>query len=373
MKKVWTIIGIIVVIAIVVLIATRQKTEPGEIKIGVILPLTGEGAKYGDAAKKGFDLAVDEINNNGGIKGKKIHLICEDSQGDPKLGVSAMQKFATVDKVNAVLGDLFSSVTLAIAPICNNDKIVLLSPASSSPKITDAGDFIFRNCPSDVYEGTIMSNYAYDKLGYKKVAVFHINNEYGIGIKTVFEKNFISKGAAICNEETFEQNATDFRSQLTKIKEANPEAIYLVGYKEMGYILKQAKEMGINCQFLSTVMLEDPEIIKIAGGAAEGAIYSASAFDPKSDNLVIKSFVAAFKNKYGIEPDIFAGLSYDAMKIMSIAITRGGFSSQEIKTAMYDVKNYSGIAGETSFDANGDAILSPIIKKVKDGKFVQFK
>jgi len=303
-----------------------------------------------------------------------VKIIYEDSKGDPKLGVSAMQKLVTVHKVSAVIGDLFSSVTLAIAPIANKSKVVLLSPASSSPKITEAGDFIFRNCPSDVYEGSIMANYAYDRLGYQDIAIVHINNEYGVGIKEVFKKTFAGKGGVIVAEETFDQNATDFRSQLTKMKGANPEAVYLVGYKEIGYILKQAREMGIHSQFLSTVMFEDPDILKIAQNAAEGVIYSASAFDPKSENTVIDNFVKSFERKHNQVPDIFAGLSYDAMKIMSIAISqaisRGDNSGEAIKEAMYNVRQYPGVAGETSFDKNGDAVLSPIIKKVQNGEFI---
>ncbi len=369
----WVVCGLMITLLATFVANTGCKKQPEEIKIGAILPLTGEAAKYGDAAKKGIDLAIEEINSAGGIKGKKVQAVYEDSQGDPKLGVAAMHKLVTVDKVSTAIGDLFSSVTLAIAPLANKNKIVLLSPASSSPKITDAGDYIFRNCPSDVYEGSIMANYAYNKLGYRNVVLLYINNEYGVGIKDVFKKNFSEKGGVVVAEETFDQNATDFRSQLTKIKKATSEAIYLVGYKEMGYILKQAKEIGIRTQFLSTVMFEDPEILKIAKNAAEGVIYSASAFDPKSENTVIQNFVKSFEEKYNQVPDIFAGLSYDATKIMSIAITQGGYSGEGIKTAMYNVKNYPGVAGETSFDANGDAILSPIIKQVKNGKFVPIK
>lgn len=367
------ILSVVLVFGFIVTTWLGCAKKPTEIKIGAILPLTGAAAKYGDAAKKGIDLAVKEINTVGGIKKKKVQFIYEDSQGDPKLGVAAIQKLVTVDRVSAVIGDLFSSVTLAVAPLANKNKIVLLSPASSSPKITDAGDYIFRNCPSDVYEGSIMANFAYDKLGYTNVVLLYINNEYGIGIKDVFKKKFSEKGGVIAAEETFDQNATDFRSQLTKIKKRNPKVIYLVGYKEMGYVLKQAKELGIRPQFLSTVMFEDPEILKIAGDAAEGVIYSASAFDPKSEDNTVQNFVKSFKDEYNQVPDVFAALSYDAVKIMSLAITQSGFSGPLIKKAMYSIKNYRGVMGEISFDPNGDAILSPIIKQVKNGKFVPLK
>jgi branched-chain amino acid transport system substrate-binding protein len=148
------------------------------------------------------------------------------------------------------------------------------------------------------------------------------------------------------------------------------DRLYLIGYKENGYILKQAKEMGIKSQFLSTVTFEDPEILKIAKDAADGVIYSASTFDPKSERKVIQAFVSSFKSEYNQDPDIFAGLSYDAMKIMSLALTQGNYTGEGIKTALYNIKNYPGIAGETSFDINGDAVLSPILKTVQNGKFI---
>lgn len=361
------------VILIMVFPLACVKKEEKVINIGAILPLTGEGAKYGDAAKKGINLAVKEINSAGGINGKSVQIIYEDSQGDPKAGVAAMQKLVITDKVSAVIGDLLSSVTLAIAPIANKNKVVVLSPASSSPKLTDAGDFIFRNCPSDIYEGSIMANYAYQKLRLHKVAIIYINNDYGIGIKDVFKNNFTNQGGIIVAEEAFDQNASDYRSQLVKIKQVKPEAIYLIGYKENGYILKQAKEVAIKAQFLSTVTFEDPEILKIANDAADGVIYTASAFDPKSDRKVIQAFVNSFKKEYNQDPDIFAGLSYDAMKIMSLALAQGNYSGEGIKNALYTVRNYPGIAGETSIDANGDAVLSPILKTVQNGEFIPIK
>jgi len=371
-SSVFLIISVVVASLMVFSFGCAKKEEK-EIKIGAILPLTGEGAKYGDAAKKGINLAVKEINSAGGIKGKTVQIIYEDSQGDPKAGVAAMQKLVITDKVSAVIGDLLSSVTLAIAPIANKNKVVVLSPASSSPKLTDAGDFIFRNCPSDIYEGSIMANYAYQKLRFQKIAMLYINNDYGIGIKDVFKNNFTKQGGTIVAEEAFDQNATDYRSQLVKIKQVKPEAVYLIGYKENGYILKQAKEMLIKTQFLSTVTFEDPEILKIAKDAAEGVIYSASSFDPKSDRKVIQAFVNSFKSEYNQDPDIFAGLSYDAMKIMSLALAQGNYTGEGIKTALYAVKNYPGIAGETSIDANGDAVLSPILKTVQNGEFIPIK
>jgi len=352
---------------------SKKQPEPKEIKIGAILPLTGDGAKYGGAAKKGIELALGELNSKGGIKGTKIKIIYEDSQGVPKDGVAALQKLITTTKVPAVIGDLFSSVTLAIAPIAEENKVVVLSPTSSAPKITYAGDYIFRNCASDIFEGSVMGEYAFDKLGFKKVGILYINNDYGLGIKDIFEKIFISKGGVITVEDIFEQSSTDFRTQLTKIKSSEPEAIYMIGYKEQSLILKQAKEIGITSQFLSTVMFEDPEIVKIAGSATEGVIYSSRAYDPESKEGVTHDFVEKYEREYNETPDIFAALSYDAMNILALAMERGGLKSDEIKNTLYSIKHYPGVVGETSFNENGDVVQPASIKTVINGKFVMYQ
>lgn len=368
-KKIWIGLVVVLLIAITLFITKNDTQNEDVIKIGAILPLTGDAAQYGKAAQKGIELAIEEINEQGKTNKKKFEIIFEDTQGNPKTGVTAIQKLILKDKITAAIGGLFSSVTLAVAPVMNQNKIVLLSPASSAPKITQAGDYIFRNCPSDVYEGGIMADYAFDQLDIRKAAILYVNNDYGVGIKTIFAKQFIAKSGQIIAEESFEQNATDFRTQLIKIKNAHPEAIYLIGHKEMGLALKQAKELGIQYQFLSTVMFEDPKILEIAGSAAEGVIYSASSFDTKSDDPTIKKFVSSFEDKYGQKPDVFSALSYDAMKIMELAFKSANSTDSEIKESIYQIKNYSGVMGTISFDLNGDVVMSPVIKEVKDGTF----
>lgn len=366
---------VVIIVAVLAALLLLRKPDDGDqgVTIGAILPLTGQGAAYGEAARRGMNLALHQVNSSGGMEGRMLRIIYEDSQGDPKTGVSAFQKLVTVDGTQAVLGDLLSSVTLSIAPIANRRQVVLLSPASSSPRLTDAGAFVFRNCPSDVYEGTVMADYASETLGLKRVAILRINNEYGVGIGTVFKNEFTENGGTIVAEESYAEDATDFRTQITKIAAQNPKAVYLLGYKQMGYILRQSKELGFKTQFLSTVTFEDPEILKLAGDAANGVIYSASKFSPKSTDETVHRFVNAYEATYQSEPNIFAGLSYDAVKILAIAMREGGTSGSEIREALHRVKNYPGVAGETTIDKNGDAVLTPVLKTVKDGKFVFLK
>jgi branched-chain amino acid transport system substrate-binding protein len=346
------------------------KKEEKEIKIGAILPLTGDAAKYGQSAKKGMELAIDEINAKGGINNKKLKLIIEDSQGQVKDGISAFNKLITVDKVPMVIGELLSSITLAMAPIANEKKVVVLSPASTAPKITEAGDYIFRNVASDIVEGQIMAEYAFKKLKLNKIAIMYINNDYGEGLRDAFKQEFTRLGGLIIDAQAFDQASVDFRSQLIKIKRSNPEAIYLIGYKESGRILKESKELGINVQFMGTVLFEDPEILKVAGNAANGVLYSSRAYNPESGDSVVKAFVNSYKNRYKEVPDIFAGLSYDAINIASLAIKNGGYISDGIKKSLYQIQHFHGVTGDTSFDSNGDAVQPAAIKKIENGNFI---
>lgn len=353
--------------------ACERKKSDGqkEIAIGAILPLTGDGAKYGESARNAVELALSELNAAGGINGVPVRVIFEDSEGVPQKGVSAFQKLRTLDHVPAVIGGLFSSVTLAIAPIAERSQVVILSPTSSNPKITDAGDYIFRNCASDLFEGQVMAEAARAKLGISTVGILRINNDYGVGITDVFRERFTAAGGKILAEEVFQQGDTNLRAQVTKLGalDPKPDAIYLVGYKELGQALKQCAELGIKAQFLSTVMFEDPEILKIAGSAAEGVIYSARAYDAESKDPTIQKFVKSYKQRYGGTPDIFAALAYDSMRILALAMKTGGTSAAGIKDALYKIKDFPGACGSTSFDKNGDVTQPAFLKTVRNGRF----
>lgn len=372
MKKIW-IIGIIIVVLVVIFIVAQTKKEPQLIKIGVILPLTGDFSSHGEDAKKGIDLAVEEINSKGGIRGKKISVIYEDDQMDPSIGVSAFQKLTAVDNVQVVLGGIGSSVALAIAPIAQKKKVVLISPTASNPKLTYAGEYIFRIWPSDIYEGEVMAEFIFNRLNIKKVAVLYVNNDFGQGLKDIFEKKFKELGGEILSIETYEQGSTDFRGQLSKIRNVNPDGIYLPGYyQEIAKIAIQIREMGIKAKLFSTSPIENPEIIKLAGKAAEGIIYTRPAFDPKNPSEKYKKFFLLFKKKYGVEPGIAAAYSYDAMHIIFSSIERGGEKGSEIQRAMAVIRDFEGVTGKISFDKNGDVIREMILFTIKNGEFVPY-
>jgi len=344
------------------------------IKIGVVLPLTGSGAAYGQDSQRGIELATEEINNQGGIKGKKIQLVMEDDQSVPKTSTLAVTKLINQDKVQVIIGSDLSSCVLADAPVAEKAKVVLLSPGASNPRITQAGDYIFRNWISDELEGSRMAEFMFNDMKLRNIAILYINNEYGVGLKEVVERRFKELGGNILLSESYEQDEMDFRTQLTKIKKLNPEGIYLPGYyKEMAHIVNQAKELGVKNQFYSCVCFEDPELLKIAGKNADGVIYSTPFYDPNSLEEHIRQFLKSFEEEFNREPGIFAGHGYDALKIVTLAIERGGYSGEAIKNELYKVRDFPGVSGNTSFDENGDVVKPVAIKTVKNGVFTMFK
>src|SRR3990172_5948602 len=220
------------------------KKEAKEIKIGAVLPLTGDIAVYGQKMKKGIDLAIKQINSAGGIKGSTIKVLYEDDQGDAKTSVTAVQKLITTSKIQVIIGGAISATALPSVPIIDKNKVVLFSPAATTPKLSGMSKYFFRNWPSDIYDGTAMGEFAKKELKLEKLAVLYVNNEWGIAISRVFAETFKTYGGEIVATENYEQNATDFRTQLAKIKIASPEAIYIPGYlKELINILRQKKEI----------------------------------------------------------------------------------------------------------------------------------
>lgn len=364
---------LVITLAIILVFSVITASIAEEVyKIGAILPLSGDAAQYGEWGKSGISLAIDEINSKGGINGKKIEIIYEDDAAEPKKGVSAVNKLINIDKVKVIIGPIPSTVTLAVAPICEKSKVVIMS-SSSSPAITKAGDYIFRNWPSDDFEGSAMANYAI-KRKYRKIAILHINNEYGLGVANVFKTEFSKHGEKVLITETYKQGTSNMRPQLIKIKKYNPEAIYLVGHaKENGHVVKQARELNIKAQILGTVGIEGPDLISIAGDSAEGLVYTAPAFDPDSQDPIVKAYQEAYMKKYGKKSEIFAATTYDATKIMALMIEKTGYNPDAIKDGLYKLKDYLGVSGKANFDRNGDVIKSVMFKTVKNKQFVPIK
>lgn len=349
------------------------KKEEKEIKIGAILPLTGDAAIYGQELKNGIDLALDEINTRGGIKGKLIKVIYEDDAGDAKGGVAAINKLIKIEKIPVIIGGAMSSVAMSIAPIAQNEKTVLLSPTATAPALSNTGKYFFRIWPSDNYDGQIMADFAFNKLNLRRISILYVNSDYGKGIEEVFGSEFKKYGGKVISSEGYELGTNDFRSQLTKIKSLSPDAIYLPGYyKELSGILRQVKELRIKSKLLSVNSFYDPKLINIAGNAAEGAIFTYPLYDVESEEPVIKEFVSKFNQRYGKNPDAFAVQGYDAMKILTYAIEKGGLTSDEIQKEMSQIRDFPGVSGKMSFDEHGDIVKGLKLLTVRNGKFAPF-
>jgi len=374
MKKNWIAIIIIATVALaIVLLVTQTKKESDEIKIGAILPLTGDIAVYGQKMKEGVDLAVKQINSKGGINGKQIKVLYEDDHGDPKTSVSAVQKLITTEKVPVIIGGAISATALPSVPILDKNKVVLFSPAATTPKLSGISEYFFRNWPSDIYDGTAMGEFATNELKLKKVAVLYVNNEWGVAISELFAATFKKNGGEVLTMESYEQNATDFRTQLTKIDRYNPEAIYMPAYlKELINILRQKKEFGIKARILSAYGFYDPQILEQAKDAAEGAIFTASTYNPENPSPVVKDFVMSFQAEYGKKPDIWSAQAYDAMNIIASVLEKGARSGSEIRDEIAKVRNFEGVSGLTSFDEKGDVEKPLRFMTVRRGEFVDY-
>ena len=375
MKKLYRSTAIVLTISLIFLLtlAGCGEQKPESVTIGAVLPLTGSGAIWGQNAKKGIDLALDEINSAGGVKGTKIEVVYEDSETLPKSAVSAFRKLIDTHQIEVCIADIASSNVLAMAPIAESNKIVIISPGASSPEITGAGEYIFRNWSSDALQGVYSAKMAYNVLKFRKVAIVYVNNAYGVGLRDVFTKEFKKLGGEVLIAEAFKQEDTDFRMQLTKIKNANPDGIYLPGYpKEIPLLLKQAKELGLDKQILATEAFEDPKILEVAGDAAEGVIFSYPKPADQKEK-VVSDFISNYKKRYGEEPGICSDTGYDAIRIIAWAMEHAGFTSQKIQKQLLKLKDFPGAAGATTFDENGDVLKPFIFKTVKNGKFVMYE
>jgi branched-chain amino acid transport system substrate-binding protein len=343
------------------------------LKIGVIIFQTGEAAEYGAWVKNGLEMAKDEINSKGGINGQPIELLYEDDQSNPKTDVTVFNKLLTTQNIPIVIAGVTSQSAMSLAPIAESKKIVLFSPCSSTPDYSYAGDYIFRNWPSDKEEGELMAEYSYNKLGYRSIATLTMNNNYGLGLKKVFSSKFIELGGKIIFDEEFAEGTTDFKTIVTKLTTQKFDAIYLPSHaKEVGAFLKQMKQNNQRFQVLGCVTYESPELIKIAGESANGIIFT-TPFKPDSNDTYIQNFISAYEKRFGLKPETFAAHSYDALKIIALAIQKGGYTADGIKNELYKISNYAGVSGKTSFDNNGDVFKPAILKQVKDGQFIQLE
>ncbi len=340
----------------------------GSKKIGVMLSLTGPGAQYGRMVLDGIDLAISELNARPGAAAWKS--VVEDDATDPRIGFNAAQKLLEVDKVQGLVGPIASSVALAVAPLAGKQKILLLSPAASTPLLSGISPFVFRIYPSDTYDGAFLAKAARNRLHLSNVAILYINNDFGSGLQKTFSETFQSLGGRITGRDTFNQGAATFRTQLTRLSNPPPDGIFLIAtVNDYIVALRQMRELGLRWRVLAPVTFDDPVILAQTGSAAEGVTYSRPAFDPKSSEAGVAGFVGIYRKKFGKDPSILNALGYDAANIMVKTLEAqpgGGDAAQTALRAMV----YDGATGKISFDKNGDVLKELQLLEIRSGKAV---
>lgn len=362
------IVGLIAIAGIGFYSITTTTAET--ITIGHVVPLTGSFLSgYGVQEKEGIDLAIAEINAKGGIKGNQLAVIHEDDQGDPTLATNSFNKMIAVDKVPAVMGDMTSAGTLALAPIAERNKVVLITPIATSSKIPSAGDYIFQVYPSNALEANYLTDLA-SSLNLTNGAILYMNSDYGTDFAQLITENFNKNGYTIAISEGYNPDATDFRTQLTKIKAKNPSAFFLIGYaNDMALVLKQAKDIGLKSQVLAPDTFNDPRIFDMSGNSTEGVIF---VYPPNGDPKVWQKFNQSIKSKYGDDATIVTGMAYDTMNLLAAAMMSNGFTSDAIKTGLYQIKDYPGVTGNITFNKNGDISRALKYRIVKGGRFIEY-
>ncbi|MCH7568301.1 MAG: penicillin-binding protein activator [Nanoarchaeota archaeon] len=363
-QKLWLtigLVGIVVLLAVYVIgsfggltgsvILASDATDV--VRIGFMAPLTGDAASYGESIKRGVELARKDSGLN------NIEITFEDSGCEPKGAVNSINKLISVNRVQAIVGEVCSGATLAAAPIAERNDVVLISSSSTSPKITEAGDYIFRTVPSDALQGNFGAQLVYEK-GYRKLAILYSNEEYGLGFNNVLVDRFQGQ---VVTSEAFERGASDLRTQLTKIKNSGADSIYIISNSPDSSIaaLKQIKELGLNIKLFGSEGLKSADILE-AGSAAEGLILTTVSSGTTD-------FAENHKRVYGEEPGPFAAQAYDAFMAVAKAIKQGAKTGAEIKDALYDIE-FNGASGRIEFDRNGDVSGNYNVFEVRGGKFV---
>lgn len=347
------------------------------IKIGANLELTGGQASFGDSALKGAKLAVKEINDAGGVLGKKLELIEADNASKSEEATRAAQKLITTNKVVAIIGATTSTNTLGIVPVAQEKGIPLISSSATNPKVTvdersgKLNEWVFRASFIDPFQGEVMANFATDTLKAKTAVIYtDTSSDYSKGLQTFFSETFIKNGGSILSEESYQQKDSDFKAVLTRIKEANPDVIYLPGYyEEVGKIVKQAREMGITVPFMGGDGWDSPQLAEIAGADALNNTFMSNHYSPEDSSPEVKSFVDAFKAANSdLVPDGMAALGYDAVKLVADAIKRADSTdATKLKDALAATKDLQLATGKISMNATHDPVKAAVVLKFVDG------
>lgn len=359
-----------VLIIIIALLAFGHKRSKDPITIGAIYQMTGD-ARYGEISKLGADLAIEEINEKGGIHGRPLRIVYEDSMTQAPRALSAFQKLTTQDGARVILSQA-SNVSIAISPLANDAHIIQIDTGSVSPAYRTPNDYTFRTATTALHLVPGQAQFLVDR-GITRVGYLYVQDEYGMSMKDTFTKEFNTRGGSIIASEAFAANASDVRSQVTKLISQKPEAIVYVSRLDRGgLIIKQLREQGYEGVLLTDVYgVEAPEVLEAAGAAANGVFYTGPILKEEA-NKTAASFIKAYKDRYGETPAVLPAQAYDAVMLLAEAMrTCGGDTDSECLRKTIAEANLEGVAGTISFDETGDAIDRTVtIKQIQNGEFV---
>ena len=353
--------------------AGNNQPDRSRIKIGYFGDLSGPTFNFGQSAINGVLMAADKTNQFGGINSRRIDVVIQDDRGSPEEAARLAAKLIDQDKVVAIVAGGTSGNSRAAAPKAQSSHIPLISPSSTDPAVTQTGDYIFRACFVDSFQGEVMASFAANTLKAKKAAVlFDFNSPYGRGLTKFFELSFAKLGGQIVNEQSYTQGDSDFKGQLSSIKSAEPDVIYIPGYYgDVAKIAKQARAIGLNQPLLGGDGWDAPELWQLGGDALNGS-YISTHYSVDDPSPAIQSFVQEYKQRYGnLLPDAHAALAYDAARLLFDAITRAGTTDgAKLREALAQTKNFEGVTGIISMDADRNAVKSAVVLKLQDARFI---
>ncbi|HEU4873839.1 MAG TPA: ABC transporter substrate-binding protein [Pyrinomonadaceae bacterium] len=347
-------------------------SDTGPILVGYYGDLSGRTSSFGQSTKNGVEMAADELNKAGGIDGRTIQIITEDDQGEPNKAATVVTKLINQDKVHAILGEVASSNSLAAAPKAQEAKVPMISPSSTNPAVTQVGDYIFRVCFIDPFQGEVMAKFSANNLKAKRAAILYdFNSDYSRGLFQFFKRSFTGMGGQIVTEQSYTQGDRDFSGQLTAIRSASPDVIYVPGYYgEVGVISNQAKQLGIKAPLLGGDGWDAPQLWEL-GGASLNGNYISNHYSVDDPSPAIQKFVADYKARFNILPDALAALGYDSMKVLADAIKRAGTTeSAKLRDAIAQTRDFPGVTGKITIDGDRNAVKPAVVLKLQDLKFV---
>lgn len=359
--------------SLLTLTACTKKDEGGTqdwIVVGEVGSMTGSEATFGTSTHRGIDLAIGEVNARGGVKGRKIKVVALDDQGKPDEAATAVTRLITQDKVVAILGEVASSRSLAMAPIAQAQKIPMITPSSTNPKVTEIGDYIFRVCFIDPFQGTVMAKFATDKLKAKRVAILtDVKNDYSVGLAKYFKETFEAKGGKIVATQSYSAGDIDFKSQLTSIRSTNPDAVFVPGYyTEVGLVARQARQMGLKVPLMGGDGWDSPKLTEIGGDSINGNYFS-NHYSQEDTSPRVQEFIQKYKAAYSETPDSMAALGYDAALILVEAMERSReLTPAAIRGEIAKTSGFKGVTGSITLNSQRNAVKSAVVLKVEAGQ-----